>query len=132
MKQLLIAIDGPSGAGKGTIARTLSDTLGYRHIDTGAMYRAVGWKASQTGIPLDDERALADLARRARALDMAAVLLGVALEEEEQELRLRYFDQSHLIREMRHYFDMTPGQLQHAMEVVDALWQQVAACMHEA
>lgn len=51
--------------------------------------------------------------RRARALDMAAVLLGVALEEEEQELRLRYFDQSHLIREMRHYFDMTPGQLQH-------------------
>ena len=52
--------------------------------------------------------------RRARALDMAAVLLGVALEEEEQELRLRYFDQSHLIREMRHYFDMTPGQLQHA------------------
>lgn len=52
--------------------------------------------------------------RRARALDMAAVLLGVALEEEEQELRLRYFDQSHLIHEMRHYFDMTPGQLQHA------------------
>lgn len=50
--------------------------------------------------------------RRARALDMAAVLLGVALEEEEQELRLRYFDQSHLIREMRRYFDMTPGQLQ--------------------
>lgn len=50
--------------------------------------------------------------RRGRALDMAAVLLGVALEEDEQELRLRYFDQSHLIREMRHYFAMTPGQLQ--------------------
>lgn len=52
--------------------------------------------------------------RRARALDMAAVLLGVALEEEEQELRLRYFDESHLIREMRHYFDMTPGQLKNS------------------
>lgn len=52
-----------------------------------------------------------DALRRARALDMAAVLLGVALEEEEQELRLRYFDQSHLIREMRYFFDMTPGQL---------------------
>ena len=51
--------------------------------------------------------------RRARALDMAAVLLGVALADEEQELRLRYFDQSHLIREMRHYFAMTPSQLQH-------------------
>ncbi len=49
--------------------------------------------------------------RRARALDMAAVLLGVALEDEEQELRLRYFDEPHLIREMRTYFDMTPGQL---------------------
>lgn len=49
--------------------------------------------------------------RRARALDMAAVLLGLGLEEEEQELRLRYFDQSHLIREIRRYFDMTPGQL---------------------
>lgn len=52
--------------------------------------------------------------RRARALDMAAVLLGVALEEEQQELRLRYFDESHLIREMRHYFAMTPGQMRSA------------------
>lgn len=52
--------------------------------------------------------------RRARALDMAAVLLGVALEEEEQELRLRYFDEPHMIREMRHYFDMTPGQLKNS------------------
>ncbi|MEO1968881.1 MAG: helix-turn-helix domain-containing protein [Sphingomonadaceae bacterium] len=48
--------------------------------------------------------------RRARALDMAAVLLGVAIKEEEPELRLRYFDQSHLIREMRHFFDLTPRQ----------------------
>lgn len=52
--------------------------------------------------------------RRARALDMAAVLLGVALAEEQQDLRLRYFDQSHLIREMRHFFAMTPGQLKNA------------------
>ena len=64
MKPLIIAIDGPSGAGKGTISRTLSQALGYRHIDTGAMYRAVGWKASHDGIPLDDEGAIAELARR--------------------------------------------------------------------
>ncbi|MBI2828173.1 MAG: (d)CMP kinase [Acidobacteria bacterium] len=65
MRKLIIAIDGPSGAGKGTIARTLAQALGYRHIDTGAMYRAIGWKAAFDGIPLDDERAVADLAQRA-------------------------------------------------------------------
>jgi cytidylate kinase len=62
---LIIAIDGPSGAGKGTIARALSQHLGYRHIDTGAMYRAVGWKAAHDGIPPDDESAIAELAARA-------------------------------------------------------------------
>ena len=65
MKKLVIAIDGPSGAGKGTIARTLSETLGYRHVDTGAMYRAVGWKALYEHVALDDEAAVAALAQRA-------------------------------------------------------------------
>jgi cytidylate kinase len=62
---VIIAIDGPSGAGKGTIARTLAQELGYRHIDTGAMYRAVGWKALRQGTPLEDEEAVTALARRA-------------------------------------------------------------------
>jgi CMP/dCMP kinase len=65
VRNLIVAIDGPSGAGKGTVARTVSHTLGYRHVDTGAMYRAVGWQALHDGIPLDDEDRLALLARSA-------------------------------------------------------------------
>jgi cytidylate kinase len=70
-KRLIIAIDGPSGAGKGTVARALADRLGYRHIDTGAMYRALAWKASRDGIDLADEAAVAALGEHA-AFDVEA------------------------------------------------------------
>jgi CMP/dCMP kinase len=66
MRKLTIAIDGPSGAGKGTVARAIAQALGYRHVDSGAMYRAVGWKALRDGIPIDDEAALEALAERSR------------------------------------------------------------------
>ena len=62
MRKLIVAIDGPSGAGKGTVARAVAQALGYRHIDSGAMYRAVGWKAIQDGVSFDDEAALVNLA----------------------------------------------------------------------
>jgi len=61
---MVIAIDGPSGAGKGTLARTVAERLGYTHIDTGAMYRAVAWKAQHDQLPLDDEDVVAALAER--------------------------------------------------------------------
>jgi CMP/dCMP kinase len=66
MKPLIIAIDGPSGAGKGTVARAIATTLGYRHVDSGAMYRAVGWKALRDGLSLDDDVAVAALAAGSR------------------------------------------------------------------
>ena len=72
---MIIAIDGPSGAGKGTIARTLAQELGCRHIDTGAMYRAVAWKAIQEGIPLDDEDAITDRARRSEIVVEGGVVM---------------------------------------------------------
>ena len=68
MKPLVIAIDGPSGAGKGTLARALAGALGFRHVDTGAMYRAVAWLAGERQIDLDREDEVSRLAT-ASALD---------------------------------------------------------------
>ena len=65
MKGLIIAIDGPSGAGKGTVARGIAARLGYRHVDTGAMYRAVAWKALHDGVDIHDEAAVAAVGERA-------------------------------------------------------------------
>ena len=66
MKRLVIAIDGPSGAGKGTVARAIASELGYRHVDSGAMYRAVAWKAVRDGVPLEDEHRVAELAAHSK------------------------------------------------------------------
>lgn len=56
-----IAIDGPSAAGKSTIAKLLAKKLDYIHLDTGAMYRSTALKALNTGISLEDEKSLADM-----------------------------------------------------------------------
>lgn len=58
---LVIAIDGPSGAGKSTVARQLADRLGYRQIDTGAMYRAVAYLISRAGIDPGNSKELEEL-----------------------------------------------------------------------
>lgn len=64
--RLTIAIDGPAGAGKSTVARRLAESLGYVYVDSGAMYRAITLLAQREGLPLADEAALTDLARRTK------------------------------------------------------------------
>ena len=61
---VIVAIDGPAGAGKSTVARRLASRLGFRYLDTGAMYRALTWLALEHGTSLDDAPGLAGLAER--------------------------------------------------------------------
>jgi cytidylate kinase len=68
--KLIIAIDGPVGSGKSTVARRVAEMLGYMHLDSGAMYRAVAWKALSERIPLDSQEQLAALASGLR-IDLA-------------------------------------------------------------
>jgi len=79
LKKLIIAIDGPVGSGKSTVARRVAALLGYVYIDSGAMYRAVALKALRRGVSLDDAGALATLAQAThidlRAQDDAQLVL---------------------------------------------------------
>jgi cytidylate kinase len=59
---MIVAIDGPAGAGKSTVARALATRLGFRYLDTGAMYRALTWLALERGVGFDDGSALGALA----------------------------------------------------------------------
>lgn len=62
MRDFNIAIDGPAGAGKSTVARLTANRLNFKYVDTGAMYRAVTWKVLQDDIPLDDSDKVAHVA----------------------------------------------------------------------
>jgi len=60
---MIVAIDGPAGSGKSTVARALAQRLGFRYLDTGAMYRALTWLARRDGVALEEGAPLAELAR---------------------------------------------------------------------
>jgi cytidylate kinase len=65
---MIVAIDGPAGAGKSTVARALAERIGFRYLDTGAMYRALTWLAMQRSLDLGDADALSALAQQERVV----------------------------------------------------------------
>ena len=90
MRKLIIAIDGPVGSGKSTVARRVAELLGYTYLDSGAMYRALAWKALGRGVPLDSAEKLEALARETRIdLETTAGGLRVRLDGADvtQEIR---------------------------------------------
>jgi cytidylate kinase len=78
VRKLVITIDGPAGAGKTTVSRALADRLGYRYIDTGALYRGVAYEAKQKGIAPDDDARLEELCE-GLALQFVRTEAGVRL-----------------------------------------------------
>jgi len=84
---MIVAIDGPAGAGKSSVARGLADRLGFRYLDTGAMYRALTWLALHEGVPLDDGPALAALATAHPVAFGADGLVDIAGEDVTRRIR---------------------------------------------
>jgi len=87
-KRLVIAIDGPAGSGKSTIARRVAAKLGFLYIDTGAMYRTVGLWALRAGIPLDDMHRLGGLAKAAN-IELSSSPARVSLNGEDVSEAIR-------------------------------------------
>ena len=95
MSGLIIAIDGPVGSGKSTVARRVAELLGYLHLDSGAMYRAVALRAARAGVSLEDAAALERVAREARIeMQMDGTERRVILDGEDVSDSLRGPDMS--------------------------------------
>lgn len=111
---MIIAIDGPAGSGKSTAARLLAKRLGFRYLDTGAMYRALTWKAMQEGVDIKDENGLSRLLEqtsiefRSKGEKVHVFVDGVDVTE---EIRLPS------VTNNVHYISNTPGVRQRMVKL---------------
>ena len=111
---MIIAIDGPAGSGKSTVAKMLAKRLGFKYLDTGAMYRALTWKAMQKGINLEDKKALCQLKDQ----------ITIELKDNGGNLTV-YVDGINVTQEIRfpvvtnnvHYISNTPGVRQRMVKL---------------
>ena len=85
---MIVAIDGPAGAGKSSVARALADRLGFHYLDTGSMYRALTWLALREGVPFDDG-ARARRRLPARIPSTSATATRVTIDGEDVTTRIR-------------------------------------------
>ena len=119
---MIVAIDGPAGAGKSTVARAVAQRLGFRYLDTGAMYRALTWLALHEGIALDDGPALAELARAHPVAFGADQQVAIADEDVTARIRQPEIDASVPVvarhPEVRDVMRARQRELGHAADVV--------------
>ena len=111
---LVITIDGPVGAGKSVVARTLAARLGFRYLDTGAMYRAVTLKALQAGTTMEDGDALTQVARSCK-IELAGSPSepNVLLDGEDATSAIRSLD----VTNNAFYPSQTPGVRERMVEL---------------
>jgi CMP/dCMP kinase len=111
---MIVTLDGPAGAGKSTAARALAERLGFRFLNTGAMYRAVALAAVRAGLNWDDQQALAELARR---LSIALAEGRVLLNGEDVTTEIRLSN----ITAVTHFAANNPGVREQLVKLQRAL-----------
>jgi cytidylate kinase len=115
---MIVAIDGPAGAGKSTVARNLAGRLGFRYLDTGAMYRARTWLAMREGLPLAEPEPIGELARRnpvvfddAGRVSIAGADVTAAIRQARIDRMVSVVERHHDVREVMSVLHRSIGHL---------------------